>query len=177
MTRNRALLTLGLCAMLLVALTSGCSTAAPSGPARVRSTRPVPDQGPQLQAAKAAAMPVLARIQACEAAVIAGPTLDDLSKKASRAQESAQAFAASGYGRLAPKAASALSLAAQDYVLSCRVWRADEKAAVAFWNANGPASGKKSLDEVREMGRHESVWAQGGLDLGKARAAVRDIAP
>lgn len=168
--RLRLSLILGLCAVVLVGLTGGCSPKTPSRQGHApKSVQPaVPSQ--RLTEAKAAAASTLADVEVCESAVIAGASLADLSKKALHARDSVQAFSRSENGRLLPKVTAAIALAEQDYLDSCAVWRADENAARAS-KAKNPLV---ELDKLRHPNRYGDLWVKAGLDLGAARTALQE---
>jgi hypothetical protein len=159
----------------LAILTGGCSpgTPVPGLPRQAPKAEQSPAQLQRLRAAKAAAALVLADVEVCETAVIAGAPLDDLSKKTAHARDSVLAFSRTENGRLLPKTTAAIALAAKDYFDSCTVWRADEKAAPGLM-IRGLKAGKSSIDDYRHPDRYEALWVKGGIDLGKARTVLRD---
>jgi hypothetical protein len=165
-----------LCALLLAGAIGGCSKA----PSKQVQT-PAPSQSPaqsaaqaqRLQAARNAATAVMADIEVCESTVKAAPTLDDLTRKATHARDSVQAFSRTEDAKLLPKATAALAQAAQDYYDSCAVWRADNAAAQASWNKKKTVP----IETFQHPSRYEDMWVQGGLDLGKVRMALVDANP
>jgi hypothetical protein len=173
-----SLLLLGLCATAVLAvLTGGCSNQAPAAlsPAR-KATGPSAADVQRLKQAKAEAAAVLADVEVCEAEVMAGPELDDLTAKSALAHASVEAFTRTQSSKLLPKFTAAIALADKAYADCCVVWRADERAAQALWGRAGTTTGKKSVDECRHPERYSVLWVKGGLDLGKARQGLRDDA-
>jgi hypothetical protein len=163
------------------ALVGGCSSPKPVQQKSVPDTGPSPADMQRLGAAKAAAATALADVEACESAVMAGASLDELTRKATRARDSVGAFARSENGRLLPKVTAAMTLAEQDYYNSCVVWRRDEEAAAAKAKkaraSVKPGSSSAQLltaAQYKHPNLYEDLWVQGGLDLGKARTALQD---
>jgi hypothetical protein len=165
---------LAACAMLFAVLSVGCSGVNLNKLVQDPNAAKAAEKAQQLAVAKAAAAKVMADLDACETAVMGGESLNDLSKRATKASQSAQAFSRSPNGKLLPQVASAMSLVAKEYVNSCLVWAADDKAAAEFWLKYGPASGKTSLDECKHPQKYNAIWIQAGVDLGKARVALSD---
>jgi hypothetical protein len=165
--RSGLLPVIGVCTLVLVSLTAGCSSGSPSQQPVQKAQQQQPDlRAQRLTQAKAAAASVLADVEVCEAAVLAGPSLDDLSTKAAHARYSTQVFARTENGRLLPKVSAAMALAAQEYFDSCTLWRADQV---------GEQAAHLSKADASEMPhRHDDLWAKAGIDLGAARLALRD---
>jgi hypothetical protein len=160
---------------ILATLSGGCSKETPALPTPARkATGPSAADVQRLKEAKTAAAAVFANVEACEAAVLAGPKLDDLSRRSAHAHASVQAFSRTQNARLLPAVTAAMALAAKDYADGCTAWRADEKDAAASWNRKGPRAGIKSVNDCRHPERYEALWVKGGIDLGKARQAMRD---
>lgn len=175
-SRSRLVLLLGLCAMAVLAtLTGGCSGDAPAAlsPAR-KATGPTAADIQRLKEAKADAAAVLADVEVCEAAVMAGPGLDDLAAKSALAHASVEAFARTNSAKLLPKFTAAIALADKAYADCCVVWRADDKAAEDLWGRMGTRTGKRGVDELRHQERYSILWVKGGVGLGAARQALRD---
>lgn len=167
-------LVLCLFALTVIAPLGGCTL-----PGQAKLTDDAAAKAQRLKTAKAAAVSVLADVEACEAAVMAGPSLSDLTAKAARARHSTDAFSRSDSGRLLPRFASAISLAARDYQDCCVVWRVDEEAARAQWrrvlSTPWPVAGVSTeLRDYRHPMRYRTIWVKAGIDLGAARLALRE---
>lgn len=166
---------LAVCALLAVATTGGCAekAAAPVVPIQRPAAQPSAVEKAQRDAAIAAAPPVLADVDACEAAVLHEAPVDTLTEVASRARKSTRAFAASDNGTALPEFTKSIVAAANAYYDSCTVWRKDEKAAIAALNSMRTPE-KTDLDSYRHPVLYQTMWLTGAEHLGEARAILKD---
>jgi hypothetical protein len=161
---------------VLATLTGGCSGETPVAlsPAR-KAAGPSAADLQRLKEAKTAARAVLADVEACEKVVmVKQPSLDALSAASAHANASVQAFARTENARLIPAATAAIALAAKDYADCCAVWSADNAAAPILWKKAFMVGKTAPESSYRHPERYEALWVKGGLDLGKARLALRD---
>jgi hypothetical protein len=161
---------------VLATLTGGCAGETPSAPSPLRkATGPSAADLQRLKEAKAAARAVLADVEACENVVmVKQPSLSALSAASAHAQASVQAFERTENARLIPTVTAAIALSAKDYADCCTAWRADNEAAPILWRKAFMAGKTSTEDSYRHPERYERLWVKGGIDLGKARLALRD---
>lgn len=133
----------------------------------------------QLRKAKVAASEVLGKIEACQAAVTVGVSLDALSEKAGAAQQAVLEFSRSEHASILPKFTPAATLATQDYVDSCSAWFEDNKRASEEWDKAyekwQPLSGKSApdIDDYKDDTRTQSLWQKADKDLTAAQAILK----
>jgi hypothetical protein len=169
--RGRALRALAICAcaVLVAAMLSGC---APYDPKRGAIIRPPDPKTVQLQAARTAVAPVFAQLDACEASVRSGGSLEELATLSRRARYSAVLFSQGPYSKVLPNVTSALLNSSADYGNACAVWRAQDNGTRVYW-LDGTTS-QPNLDKIRRYNRYYVLWVGGAVNLGKARTALKD---